>query len=37
MQAPFVKEVERLGLIWAFTLKPQLCASAGSCVKDGSA
>ena len=37
LQAPFVKEVERLGLVWAFTLKenqPELLREAQRCTQD---
>lgn len=37
LQAPFVKEVERLGLVWAFTLKenqPELLREAERCTQD---
>jgi hypothetical protein len=36
-QAPFVKQVERLGLVWAFTLKenqPELLREAERCTQD---
>ncbi len=37
LQAPFVKEVERLGLVWAFTLKenqPDLLREAERCTQE---
>jgi hypothetical protein len=37
LQAPFVQEVERLGLVWAFTLKenqPELLREAERCTQD---
>jgi len=37
LQAPFVQEVERLGLVWAFTLKenqPDLLREAERCTQD---
>ena len=37
LQAPFVKEVERLGLVWAFTWKenqPELLPAAERCTQD---
>jgi len=37
LQAPFVQEVERLGLVWAFTLKenqPDLLREAKRCTQD---
>ena len=37
LQAPFVKQVERLGLVWAFTLKenqPELLREAERCTQD---
>jgi hypothetical protein len=37
LQAPFVKQVERLGLVWAFTLKenqPDLLREAERCTQD---
>jgi hypothetical protein len=37
LQAPFVQEVERLGLVWAFTLKenqPELLHEAKRCTQD---
>jgi hypothetical protein len=37
LQAPFVREVERLGLVWAFTLKenqPDLLREAERCTQD---
>jgi hypothetical protein len=37
LQAPFVKEVERLGLAWAFPLKenqPELLREAERCTQD---
>jgi len=40
LQAPFVKEVERLGLVWAFTLKenqPELLHEAERCTQQSPA
>ncbi len=37
LQAPFVKEVERLGLVWSFTLKenqPELLRESERCTQD---